>query len=64
MAVGDPRLVAQHELDPAVVLHERVEDLVGEQVLGRGPDEVTGGVSAWYDVDARARRVELGLTTS
>lgn len=23
---------------------------VVEQVLGRGPDEVTGGVSAWYDV--------------
>lgn len=31
-------------------------------VLGRGPDEVTGGVSAWYSVDARARRVQLGLT--
>ena len=30
-------------------------------VLGRGPDEVTGGVTAWYDVDARARRVDLGL---
>ena len=33
-------------------------------VLGRGPDEVTGGVTAWYDVQPRARRVELGLTTS
>ncbi len=32
-----------------------------EQVLGRGPDEVTGGVSAWYDVQPRERRVELGL---
>ena len=32
-------------------------------VLGRGPDEVTGGVSAWYDVEPRERRVELGLTT-
>ncbi|MBC7375413.1 MAG: hypothetical protein H7323_15610 [Frankiales bacterium] len=30
-------------------------------VLGRGPDEVTGGVSAWYAVDARARRGALGL---
>ncbi len=30
-------------------------------VLGRGPDEVTGGVTAWYGIDARARRVELGL---
>ncbi len=30
-------------------------------LLGRGPDEVTGGVSAWYDLDPRARRVELGL---
>ncbi|TAL16417.1 MAG: hypothetical protein EPN99_12665 [Frankiales bacterium] len=36
---------------------------VVEQVLGRGPDEVTGGVSAWYDVDPRARRVALGLTS-
>ena len=35
---------------------------VVEQVLGRGPDEVTGGVSAWYDVDPRKRRVALGLT--
>ena len=31
-------------------------------VLGRGPDEVTGGVSAWYDLQPRERRVELGLT--
>jgi hypothetical protein len=30
-------------------------------VLGRGPDEVTGGVSAWYDVAARERRAGLGL---
>ena len=30
-------------------------------VLGRGPDEVVGGVTAWYDLDPRARRVELGL---
>ncbi|MCW2613087.1 MAG: hypothetical protein JWN08_81 [Frankiales bacterium] len=30
-------------------------------VLGRGPNEVSGGVSAWYDVDPRARRVALGL---
>jgi hypothetical protein len=30
-------------------------------VLGRGPDEATGGVTAWYDLDPRARRVELGL---
>ena len=30
-------------------------------VLGRGPDEVAGGVTAWYDVEARDRRVELGL---
>ena len=30
-------------------------------VLGRGPDEVTGGVSAWYAVDARSRRAALGL---
>ena len=30
-------------------------------VLGRGPDEVTGGVTAWYDLAARDRRVELGL---
>lgn len=36
---------------------------VVEQVLGRGPDEVTGGVRAWYDVDPRARRVSLGLTS-
>jgi hypothetical protein len=35
---------------------------VVEHVLGRGPDEVTGGVSAWYDVQPRERRVELGLT--
>lgn len=34
---------------------------VVEQVLGRGPDEVVGGVSAWYDLDPRARRVELRL---
>lgn len=34
---------------------------VVEQVLGRGPDEVTGGISAWYDVDPRARRVQLRL---
>lgn len=32
-------------------------------VLGRGPDEVSGGVTAWYDVEARERRVQLGLTT-
>ena len=32
-------------------------------VLGRQPDEVTGGVTAWYDVQPRERRVELGLTT-
>ncbi len=31
-------------------------------VLGRGPDEVSGGVTAWYDVEPRERRVELGLT--
>ena len=30
-------------------------------LLGRAPDTVTGGVSAWFDVDARARRVQLGL---
>jgi hypothetical protein len=30
-------------------------------VLGRGPDEVTGGVSAWYRLDPRARRAQLGL---
>ncbi len=34
---------------------------VVEVVLGRGPDEVVGGVTAWYDVDARARRDALGL---
>jgi hypothetical protein len=31
-------------------------------VLGRGPDEVTGGVTAWYDLQPRDRRVALGLT--
>ena len=30
-------------------------------VLGRGPDEVVGDVSAWYDVDAAGRRTELRL---
>ena len=30
-------------------------------VLGRGPDEVRGGVSAWYDVRPRERRVQLRL---
>ena len=29
--------------------------------LGRAADEVTGGVTAWYDVDAQARRLALGL---
>ena len=35
---------------------------VTTDVLGRAPDEVVGGVSAWYAVDARARRVALGLS--
>ena len=30
-------------------------------LLGRAPDEVTGGVTAWYALDPRARRVDLGL---
>ena len=30
-------------------------------VLGRGPDEAVGGVTAWYAVDAAARRTELGF---
>jgi hypothetical protein len=47
-------LVAHRPGSPAVVR-------VVEDVLGRGPDEVTGGVSAWYGLDARTRRVELGL---
>lgn len=48
-------LVADVPGAPAVVR-------VVTDVLGRGPDEVTGGVSAWYDLDPRGRRVELGLT--
>lgn len=64
-AVVGALLLEMEQLDVQAILVADVEgaDAVGrvvEQVLGRGPDEVTGGVSAWYDVDARARRVELG----
>ena len=30
-------------------------------VLGRAPDSTRGDVAAWFDVDARSRRVALGL---
>jgi hypothetical protein len=61
-------LLEMEQLDVEAVL---VADRPGSEavvrvvtdVLGRGPDEVTGGVSAWYDVQPRERRVELGLTT-
>jgi hypothetical protein len=35
---------------------------VVSEVLGRGPDEVVGRVSAWYDLDPQARLAELGLS--
>jgi hypothetical protein len=46
-------LVADVQGAPAVVQ-------AVQKVLGRAPDEVTGAVSAWYDVDARGRLDELG----
>jgi hypothetical protein len=60
-------LLEMEQLDVESVL---VADVAGAEavvrvvtdVLGRGPDELTDGVAAWYDVDARARRVELRLT--
>jgi hypothetical protein len=61
-------LLEMEQLDVKSVLVADVEGADAvlrfvESVLGRAPDEVTGGVSAWYDVQPRERRVELGLTT-
>ncbi len=47
-------LVADRPGAPAVVR-------VVTDVLGRAPDEVRGGVTAWYDVDPVGRRTDLGL---
>jgi hypothetical protein len=47
-----------------LVAHRPGADAVArvvEHVLGRGPDSTTGQVRAWFDVDAQARRTELGL---
>ncbi|MEX2289317.1 MAG: hypothetical protein WD794_03210 [Mycobacteriales bacterium] len=57
------RLGAESVLVADVAGAEAVARVV-EQVLGRAPDEVTGGVSAWYDVQPRERRVELGLASA